>query len=517
MFAKSPGATAVAVISLAVAIGPNCALFSVVDHLFLKPAPVPGVAQIFFLTAQTDKPGEWETPSYPNVLDYQAQAGDVGTFIAYDRRGAVLNSSGRKEAVPMDPVSENYFSVLGVRAALGRTIQESDAHYEGAPPAVISYSLWQRQFAGANDVVGKTLLLNGSAFSVVGIMPRGFRGPGITFLPVDVWIPFSSEPAGDRRELMRRGSRGISTLVRLRDGVDQARAEAVLTTVARRLASQYPDTNKGKQVMFDPGGNGLVLGMIILSLAGLVLLIACANVTGIFVAQGEARRQELAVRAAMGASRGRLVRQLIAESLLLSLIAAGVGLLLALWLIRVIPALQPLTIFTVDFDFHLDSRMLAYTLSLALATALAAGLVPSLRASRPDLVPALKGDAPTSGRRFRLRGALAVAQTALSQFLLIGTGLLLRSYMEIQRMPLGFDPARKVLVATVVSSREGKRVDFVRLADLLRAVPGVLRVSFTQSLPLSVSGQSSTRVMIPGRTQNPWKSAPWKWGPITSR
>jgi predicted permease len=506
MFAKNPGATAVAVISLAIAIGPNCALFSVVDRLFLKPPPVQGIAQIFDMDVHTDRQGEWQPTSYPDLLDYQAQAGDVGSFVASINRDAVLNSAGQRRAVFMNPVSENYFSVLGVRAMAGRTLQESDAHFEGQPPAVISYSLWQRQFAGAADAVGKTLFLTGRAFSVVGIMPRGFRGPsfGLLLLPMDVWIPFSALPAAERRELMQRGGRqDVTPFVRLRDGVDKARAEAVLTAVARRIASQYPDTYKGKAVILEkPEDNG-VFGTIILSLAGLVVLIACANIAGILMAQGEARRREFAVRAAMGASRGRLVRQLTAESLLLSLAAAGLGLLAAFWLIRALPALQPLWLFSLDFDFRMDSRVLAYALAITFVTALAAGLVPSLRASRPDLVPTLKGDAPTGGRRFRFRGALVIAQIALSQFLLVGAGLLVRSYQQAQRIRPGFDPDRKVLAALLMAPAEGKAVDFARLADQLREVPGVVRVSLTNFLPLTGMGDGKRDVLIPGVTPEP--------------
>jgi predicted permease len=502
MFAKSPGATAVAVISLAIAIGPNCALFSVVDSLFLKPAPVQGVGQIFSMEVRTNRPGEWQSTSYPDLLDYQAQAGDVGTFAGLTNRGAVLNSAGQRESVLMTQVSENYFSLLGVRAMAGRTLQESDTHFEGQPPAVISYSLWQRQLGGANDAVGKTLSLSGRPFSVVGIMSRGFHGPGFN-LPVDVWIPFSALPTGERHNLMRRGSFQFATLVRLRDGVDKARAEALLTTVARRIASQYPDTYKGKTVDLRDREDKGALGTIILSLAGLVLLIACANITGILMAQGEGRRQEFAVRVAMGASRGRLVRQLTAESLLLSLAAAGLGLLAAFWLIRALPALQPLWLFSLDFDFRMDSRLLAYALAITLITALAAGLVPSLRASRPDLVPTLKGDAPTGGRRFRFRGALVIAQIAISQFLLVGAGLLVRSYQEAQRIRPGFDPGRKVLAAMLVAPAEDKTVDFARLADKLREVPGVVRVSFTNTLPLSGMGDGKRDVLIPGVTPEP--------------
>jgi predicted permease len=511
IFAKNPGATAVAVLSLALAIGPNCALFSVVDRLFLKPSPVQGITQIFSLVLRTDREGQWETPSYPDLLDYQAQAGDVGSFIAFIKAGAALNSSGQMKVVRMDLVTENYFSVLGARAAAGRPLRESDAHFEGAPPTVISYSLWQRQFGSASDAVGKILFLSGRAFSVVGIMPCEFRGPAFEVVPADVWIPFSAAPPGYRREIMQRGNLRLDSLVRLRDGVEKTRAEAVLTTVAKRLASQYPDTNKGKEVIFDNPGRGGMLSMIILSLAGLVVLIACANIAGILVAQGEARRREFAVRVAMGATRGRVVRQLVGESLLLSLAAAGGGLLLAFWLIRAMPALNPVTFLSVDFDFRLDDRVLGYTLLLTALTALAAGLVPALQASRPDLVATLKGEAPTGRRRFWFRGALVVMQIAFCQFLLVGAGLLFRSYLEIQQIRPGFDPERKVLAADLAAPAGGKTVDFARLADNLRVLPGVVRVSFTDGLLLSGSGETTKRLTIPGASTEPvevgWRAA----------
>ena len=503
MFVKSPGATAIAVISLAIAIGPNCALFSVVDSLILKPLSVRGAPQMFSLLTCSEKQDQWKGLSYPEFLDYQAQAADIGSFVAYERDSALLTDpSGHRELVPTRSVTGNYFSILEARAAAGRTLGENDAHFEGPPPAVISYSLWQRQFGGAADAVGKTLFMSGRAFSIVGILPRGFREPGLEVLPPDVWIPLSAYTSSQRSYLMRRDAQYLNTLVRLRDGVEPTRAEAVLATVAKRLASQYPDTNKGRTIVLDNPGRG-VLGAIVLSLAGLVLLIACANIVGILMAQGESRRQEFAVRVAVGASRGRLVRQLIVESLLLSFMAAGVGLLVAFWLIRLIPALNPITLFRVDFDFRVDSRVLIYTLAVAFLTALAAGLIPSLRASRPDLVSTLKGDAPRVWRRFQLREALVIGQVAISQFLLVGTGLLVRSYLEVERMRPGFDPERNVLAAFLGATTEGKEVDFARLADILRELPGVARVGFTDDLLLSGSGEARHRVMIPGVTSEP--------------
>ena len=508
--AKNPGATAVAVISLAIAIGPNCALFSMVDQLLLRPRQFQGVGQVFRLLVHTDRPGELQSTSYPDLLDYQAQASDVASLVASTIRTAVLDSRGERQIVMARAVSENYFSVLGVKAMAGRALAESDASFEGQPPAMISYSLWQRQLGGAADAVGKTLLLDSRAFSLVGIVPRGFHEPGFD-IPMDVWIPFSSLPTGEHLNLMRRGASFIGILVVLRNGVDKARAEAVMTAVAKRLASQFPDAYKGRTVSLQDPEKGLALfGTIVLLLAGLGVLIACANIAGILMAQGEARQHEFAVRAAMGASRRRLVRQLTAESLTLSLMAVGLGLLTAGLLIRALPAVRPLWIFSLDFDLRVDSRVLAYALAITLATTLAAGLMPSLRASRPDLVATLKGDAPTGGGRSRLRGPLVIAQIAISQFLLVGAGLLFRSYQEAQRIRPGFDPGRKVLAAFLMPSAEDKTVDFPRLADRLREVPGVLRVTYTSSLPLSGLG-GKRRVLIPGVTPEPvgigWTSA----------
>lgn len=510
LFARNKGAAAVAVISLAIAVGPNVALFSAVDRLILKRPAIQGAGQLFNLWLHTDRPDQYPGLSYPDVLDYQAQASDVASFAASEGKGAVLNFAGQREIPFMREVSENYFSVLGTTAAVGRTLLGSDAHFEGQPPVVISHSLWQRHYAGSRDVIGKPLFVNGRPFTVVGVMPRGFREPGFD-LPVDLWIPFSSLPPGERQFLMQRGSLGIVTLVRLHNGADKTQAETRLNLVASRLAKQYPDTNKGKTVSLQPREDEPLFGLIVLSLAGLVVLVACANATGILVAQGEARRQELAVRVAMGASRFRLIRQLIAETMLLSLMAAGLGLLLARWLIQAIPALNPIAFLTVNFDFSIDHRVLVYTLGLAVLITLAAGLAPSFRFSRPNLVPSLKGDAPTSTRRFRLRGGLVIAQIAFSQFFMAGSALLLRSYLQIQRVDIGFDRDRRVLAVMMAAPSEDKFVNFERLADKLRALPGVVRVSFTNTLPLSGMEESTKRVFVPGTMQEPievsWKAA----------
>jgi len=437
-------------------------------------------------------------PSYPDLLDYQSQAREVGSFIAYDKELAVVTSGGRREIGPINRVTENYFSALGARSAMGRTLLDSDAATSGVPPVVVSHSFWLRQFGGAADAIGKVLFLDGQAFAVVGIMPRGFRGPGLQVLPFDAWTPLSAIPSDEKRRLMRRGTALVSPMVVLREGVETAKAEAVLTTVARRLAGEYPETNRGKMVRLvstEKGG----LAMIVLSLVSLVLLIACANVAGILLARGEARRREFCVRLAIGASRYNLVRQLLTEALLIALAAAASGLLMAFALVRGIMATQPFTMASVNFDFRLDDRVLMYVLTLSLITTLTAGLLPALRLTRPDLVPGLKGDTPAAGSRLRFRGALVIAQIAASQFLLIGAALLVRSYQEIQRVRPGFDPDRHVLVVSLTPESKDSPIDYSRLADSLRAVPGVRRVTSVRQMPFSGAGLAVSQVAIPGR------------------
>lgn len=499
MFAKSPWTTAVAVLSLALAIGPNAALFSVLDSLILRPQPAGQFRRTFDLRLRDDRTGAATVPSYPDLLDYQSQARHVGTFIAYDKELAVVTSGGRRDVISINRVTENYFSALGATAALGRTLRESDATSGGMPPVVISHSFWLRQFGGAADTIGKTVFLDGQAFVVLGIMPRGFRAPGLQVLPFDAWTPLSAISPDEKRNLMRRGKRIVSPMVVLPNGMDRIRAEAVLTTVSRRLASQYPETNKGQTVRLASAERG-GLATIVLSLVSLVLLIACANVAGILLARGEARRREFCVRLAIGGSRSHLVRQLLTESLLLAIAAGAFGSVMALTLVRGLIATQPFTMASVNFDFRVDSRVLGYILSLSLITTLAAGLFPALRLTRPDLVPGLRGDTPTAGRRLRLRGALVIAQVTVSQFLLIGAALLVRSYQEVQQVRPGFDPNAHVLVASLTPESKTVPIDYPRLIDSLRALPGVRRVTAIRQMPFSGSGIVTLPIIIPGMT-----------------
>src|ERR1039458_1482625 len=227
MFAKSPGTTAVAVLSLALAIGPNAALFSVIDHLLFKPYPIEGISRMYRFSTRTDS--GYETPSYPDLLDYRAGARDMADWIAADRHGALLSLDGRREMTTISYVTENYFSVLGIRPVAGRMLRESDERFDGPPPVVLSESLWRGKFGGGADIIGKTILLNSGTFSVAGIAPRGFRGPGLQVVPSDIWIPIGAADVcapGMRATLMRRGYIRPDSTVRLREGVSKTAAEA---------------------------------------------------------------------------------------------------------------------------------------------------------------------------------------------------------------------------------------------------------------------------------------------------
>jgi putative ABC transport system permease protein len=506
MSAKYPGTTAVAVISLALAIGPNTTLFSVVDKMFLRPPPIQGLSEVYQLLVETAK--EQESPSYADFQDYQAGVGDAAALTGFLNKGVKLTFNGRTEVLILCTVSENLFTTFGVRPAAGRALAESDKVYAEEPPVMISYRLWQRTFEGDPALPGKSVLLNGRTFRVVGVVPRGFRLPGFVSAPADVWAPFSGAARlGFGGDMARRDFHDVTVWARLRNRAEKPRVEAALSAVAVRLAHDFPRTNHALRARLrsqaDTQLGDTAVGLMALSFVGLVLLIACANVAGVLLAQGEARRREFAVRLAMGARAGRIVRQLLTESMLYGVAAAALGTLMAAWLVEALPSLLPPLPLTVDFDFHIDGRVLAYTLGISLAAAIACGLFPALRVARRDLVEALKGDAPRGRFHWWFRGGLLVGQIAVAQFLLVGAALLTRSYVEQQQIYPGFDTGRK-LVAADVARLDGRAVDFRALRDKLLSVPGVRQATFTRRLPLSDTGGGAARsVFVPGVTPEP--------------
>ncbi len=511
LFARRPAMTAVAVLSLALATGPNAALFSLINTLFLQDIGLADPGRLVGIESSA-RGGV----TYPDYADIAGQATAFSHVVAWMRKLAPVSAGGYEELAPANAVSANYFDGLGVRPALGRVFSpELDDRPAPEPGVVISHSFWQRRFGGRAGAIGQVFQINRRNAVVAGVAPAGFRGMDFQ-LPVDVWVPFSA------LETLRMGNRGwfqardrgsFEIVVgRLRPGAGLEQARAELNGIGQRLAAAYPATNRkttfnGFSITKRRAFVALLLGGTVLGLVSLVLLIACANVAGLLLALAAERRREVAVRLSLGAGRWRLIRQFLTESVLLALMGSAAGLLLGYWLLRL--PLKPPMPASIDFGVRMDFHVFAYAVGLSFVAAIFFGLLPALKASRYDVVGALKsvcGDKPRRVRWLTIRNTLVVAQIAIAQFLLAGTALWVRSYMNIGALPVGFDPNRKVLFAHLGSSgASSSRVGPGGLQDLLerlRAVPGVLDVSGASIIPLSGSGGGATqKVALPGEAE----------------
>jgi predicted permease len=510
---KRPGFTLVAVLSLALGIGANSIIFSLVNAMLLRTPAVadPGrVVALFTKDALNPALGLRPT-SHLNWKDYREQARSFSGILGYDWAGmSVVVSGGEASIVVGQLVSENYFDLLGVRAARGRTFTpEEGGRPGGHPVAVLSYHFWQQQMGGDPAAVGRTLLLNGTPFTVVGVAPKDFTGIESAMQP-ELWVPMAMnrqikrDPEFNWYEgrLARRGV-FIWALGRLKPGVTVAAAQAEMTSLARHLQQEFPNDNKGRTVVLVPLGQatvqpqvraGLVNGMLLLgSIVGLVLLIACANVANLLLVRASARRREIAIRLAQGARRGRLVRQLLTESLVLALLAGACGLLLVAWARRPLLAFLPALPFgvTASLDLGIDARVLGFTLAVSLATGLVFGLVPALQSSRPELVGDLKSQvaaARRGGRGMGLRGALVAGQVALSLLALVAAGLFLRSLAAAQKIDPGFDSRRLLSMSFDaglygLDQAHGEQL-FERVRQGVRPLPGVAAMALAQFGPL---------------------------------
>jgi predicted permease len=396
-------------------------------------------------------------------------------------------------------VSANFFPLLGTPAATGRTF--SDANPD-EPAMVISDGLWRRRFGADPAVVGKVVVLGRAPFTIAGVAPRGFRGTELYYDP-DLWISQGAWEALSPGESTMREVRQFEILGRLRPDASAGAARAELDGLAANLAAAYPGTNKGwgatllsaaEYQLSSAGFVGLLFGGILVA----VLLIACADVANLLLARGEALEREIAIRLALGAGRGRLVRQLLVESLLLSALGGLLALLVAAWLVAVLPAAVSLS----GFEFRVDVRVFVFTTALTVLTAIIAGLAPALYLSRPDLVPALRREGSASPRRVAVRHALVVAQIALSTALLVGGGLLARSFTRALGADFGF--AQKNVLVVRMNPRMNEapaRVFYQEMLDRVRAMPGVKRAGYARRAPLWPSeGGASVEIAVPGQT-----------------
>jgi putative ABC transport system permease protein len=504
---KNPAFTAVAVVSLALGIGANTAIFSIINSFLLAPLPVAAPDRLVSVfTTDQRNPGPLPVSHY-NFLDYRDKTDVFDGVLAYNFAAVNLSrSAGEGQQLFAEVATGNYFDVLGVKPLYGRTfLPDEDRTLGTHPVAVVSYGCWQRDFGGDPGLVGQTISLNRLDFTVIGITPKDFTGTDIGGSP-DLWVPMMMHREVQPDLAMfydaRRGL-AFNVIGRLKPGVSIQQAQAAVSALASELERQYPQDNEGRnarlmpllQARLDPQGDGQTVqtSALLMIIVGIVLLIACANVANLLLARATRRRREIAIRVAIGASRARLVRQMLTESLVLSLIGGAVGLLAAFWTKDLISSLVPFGGGPNANAIRLDGRVILFTLVLTLASGLLFGLAPALQASRADLVPTLKGDitVPVGQRGFRLnlRKALVVLQVALSLFALITAGLFVRSLQQAKAVSPGFITDNLVLMGFNLGREgytEAQARQFHRLLlERITALPGVQAATIARDRPVS--------------------------------
>jgi putative ABC transport system permease protein len=523
MLWKSPGFTFVAVLALALGIGANTCLFSVVNGLLLRPLPYERPEQLTMIYGTDAKKDLHQgAASYLNFKDWASQSHAFNRMAAFTGASGVLTErDAAPEHLGAITFAGDLFGVLGVRPALGRvTFTEEESQLNAERVAILTHELWRRRFNGDPQIVGKRITVDRSAATIVGVLPAGFR-----FLPQsgkpEIFFPLTVNASSESGDLTSmRGASFLTVVARLSDGASLAQAQAEMETINQRLSAEYPETNTGRGVRVvsvyeDTVGEIRPALLVLLGAVLFVLLIACANVANLSLTRATARTKEIAVRTALGASRGRIVRGLLTESLLLAFIGGAVGLLIAVWGLDLLWAALP-----EDFprlqDVSLDWRVLGFTSVVSMLTGIMCGLAPALRASKPNLHDALKesGRSTTGGvRRARLRGALVVTEIALSLVLLVGAGLLIKSFQRLSDVKPGFD-ADPVLSAAVsrpevAEGEEQKQAEFFRQAlERTAQQPGVESVAVVLPLPFSGSDINSSFEVegrppaAPGETDN---------------
>ena len=497
LLARQPGFTLVAVLTLALGIGATTAIFSLINAVLLRPLPGIQNPEQLVTLQRLQNDNRFLSFGYPDYLDYRDQSQSFSGLAAHSGTPLSFNQ-GITERIRGDLVTGNYFSLLGVKAARGRLILPDDDR-AGAPPVVVlSYAFWQRAFGSDESVMGQTVPLNGHSFTVVGVADQDFGGTW-TGQPFDLWLPLAWQPQAIPRmspgTLQSRASGWIGIFGRLKTGVPLEQARAELQAIARQLAQSYPDTNEHRGVdLFaglgldpdDRASLGKFLGLLLAAVA-LLLLIACSNVANLLLVRALTRRREIAVRLALGAGRVRLIRQLVTEGALLSLLAGIVGLVLAPWTASLLLAFQQ-PVFTLrELDLTPDARVLTFTLLVSVLTGILFALAPAWQASKTDLVTSLKEGAPAASRRTGLQSSLVVSQVALSLVLLIGAGLVVRTMRAVLTLDRGFETRNLLLLSLDLSIQgysEPQGVAFFeQLQARLEKLPGVHSVSLAKTVP----------------------------------
>lgn len=524
LLVKNPGFTVTALLSLSLGIGATSALFSTFNSLLWRPLPAADPEQLVVLYSKLESQAFSEGFSYPEYLDYQDQMSALSGLAAFRPAafGLAIDGGDATRAYA-EAVTGNYFQLLGVSPVIGRAFLPDETRDGDAKlVAILNYRFWQRRFNADPSIVGRTITLNGHAVTVVGVAPRGFNGTYAIYFAPNLWVPIGVLPqigAASAGLLENRTSRGIRPIGRLAPGATLARAQAEAATIAGRLALAYPDVSKDRtaavyreldtrpEVEISRATN--VIALIFIGLAALVLLIACANVANLLLARSAARRREIAMRLALGARRGHLVRQLLTESLLLALTAGTLGLAVSWVATRLLQSIRVPTDIPLNLEVHTDPRVALFTLGVSVIASLGFGLIPALQASRPSLIPALKGDGPNvahGARGLSLRNVLVVAQVAVSLVLLVTAGLFLRSVSGARTISPGFAIDDRLVMAfdpgLIGYDRERTQSFYRLLGDRLKVAPGIEAAAFAAFVPLDFSS-GTQNVIIEGRVAEP--------------
>ena len=488
---RSPGFTAVALLTLALGIGANTTMFTIVNGVLLRPLPYPdadALVRLYLVNAEQDIRDGMVSP--PDFDIWQSQAQNFTSMGAYQVVPVILAGRGEPLEIQTTFTRGAFFETLGRSPLLGRALTAEDLQ-QAAPHAVISERLWRTRFGADPAVVGQSLQMMGRAFTIVGVMPGDFRYPTAD---TEAWAPRSVLNAMEIGP-DNRNQRVLETIARLRSSVSAEQAQAELNTLAARLATEFPDTNTGwntagvlplRTTMVGDVDTAL---LVVLAMVGVTLLIGCVNLANLMLARGPARSAEIAIRSALGAGRARIVRQILTESVVLALVGGALGIAVSIWGVQAILALSADTLPRVD-DVRVEGRVIAFGILLAMLTGSLFGLLPALRASRAEPQTHLRGGRTTVGRGHRLRNALVVAEVTLAVVLVIGAGLMARSFAALRSVDAGFDPDR-VLTASIMINAEGAK-DVVghivqrrrAFIERLRALPGVTAVGAANSLPL---------------------------------
>ena len=500
--ARAPGFTAIALVVLSLGIGANATIFSFANAFFLRPLPVSDPGSIVRVCSN-----RYSTTGQRSYLEYRDRNSTLSGLAAFQMKSFGLLIDRETEHVFGEIVSGEYFSTVGIAPARGRLLQPGDDRAGASPVVVLSHAFWTRRFGAAPDAIGRTIRLNDQPFQVVGVAAQDFSGL-MTPLRGDLWVPLAADaylrPALDAQA--RLDSTSLHLVGRLKPDVDRARAQADLDTIGRQLRTAAGQPGSGTTVSVYSGTTlhpeiappVTAFTAVLMAVVGLVLLIVCVNVANLVLARAAGRSLELAIRQALGAGRGRLLRQLLTESLLLSSAGAVGGLAIWYWSTRLLAAVQLPAPVPLALDLAIDVRVLAFTTLVAVMTSLAFGLAPALTASRVDLVGALKGSAGEGRGHGRLRSGFLVAQVAMSVLLLIAAGLFIRGFRNARSFDLGFDTDRVLTASVDLETRgynEATGREFVRaIVERLGAAPGVVGVNALDIVPVTLSNRTGQMI-----------------------